>query len=70
MNKTPNEIIDALISIKDWHKGDLMLSEIETINDACNCIQRLVEEKKNFTEKIPLISVGNFDLKHTIKNCL
>ena len=46
MNKTPNEIIDALISIKDWHRGDLMLSEIETINDACNCIKRLEEEKK------------------------
>lgn len=47
MNKTPNEIIDALISIKDWHKGDLMLCEIETINDACNCIKRLAEELKS-----------------------
>ena len=47
MNKTPNEIIDALISIKDWHRGDLMLSEIDTINDACNCIKRLAEELKS-----------------------
>ena len=41
-----NEIIDKLISIKDWHRGELLLSEIEAINDACNCIKRLAEENK------------------------
>ena len=33
-----NNVVEALIRLKDSHKGDLTLDEVEAINDACNLI--------------------------------
>ena len=41
-----NEIIDSLIAIKDLNKRILTFSDIETLNDACNCIQHLAKREE------------------------
>lgn len=33
-----NTLVDQLISIKDFHRGELLSSEVEAINDVCNLI--------------------------------
>ena len=38
-----NTLIDQLISIKDFHRGELLGSEVETINDVCNLISDNIE---------------------------
>ena len=35
-----NEIIERLIALKDMHRGDLELSELDAINDACNALEK------------------------------
>ena len=54
------KIIEDLIALKDMNKRRLTLCEIETINDACNCIDHLAEraeakqpEKACVTEYYP-----------------
>ena len=31
-------LVDQLINIKDFHRGELLGSEVEAINDVCNLI--------------------------------
>lgn len=35
-----NEIIERLITLKDMHRGELELSELDAINDACNALEK------------------------------
>lgn len=39
-----SEIIERLISLKDMHRGELELSEMDTINDACNALEKVGDD--------------------------
>lgn len=40
MNKF-GELIEALISLKDMHRGEFTRQETDTINNACNTLEAL-----------------------------
>ena len=35
-----SELIERLIALKDMHRGELELSEMDAINDACNALEK------------------------------
>ena len=40
-------VIDQLIWIKDRHRGELSVDEIDTLNHACNLIEHNINQLEN-----------------------
>lgn len=40
-----NTLVDSLISIKDSHKGELSMTEVDAINKACNVLEVFANEQ-------------------------
>lgn len=43
------ELIELLIALKDGHRGELSLGEVDAINRACNILEVVGEKKSEAT---------------------